>query len=154
MRKNLKDFFHEMKKKGKEIVITIRDESKESYNEITGFASVKVKLEDSFYNLGNSLYEAYKSNPTSNVYAEFEKQLKEIDVLIEKKEVYEASVNNRFGKSICPNCKSKIDINNTFCPNCGTANFSKNKRDFVCQSCGTKNPDDHEFCGKCGTKLP
>ncbi len=55
-------------------------------------------------------------------------------------------INETIGNN-CPNCGETLNLENIFCPKCGT----KIKKE--CPSCQQINDYKSKFCSKCGTKL-
>ncbi len=60
----------------------------------------------------------------------------------------------------CPFCHELIDIDASFCPQCGSNVQEKKEaqqeittKTKFCVKCGTELPSDAKFCAKCGTKL-
>lgn len=59
----------------------------------------------------------------------------------------------------CPNCGVKININTTFCGNCGhqlyqEPNSVTDENSAKCPQCGAALKEDSLFCGNCGYQLP
>lgn len=51
-------------------------------------------------------------------------------------------------KYTCKNCGSKVDINSSFCPKCGSE--IKLEKQYTCKNCGSKVDINSNFCPKCG----
>lgn len=81
-------------------------------------ASLKSKREKDYADLGRIYYEIIKESTeldddTRNL----------VDAISEKSEEIErlnADIQNIKNKRVCPKCNANIDINSTFCNNCGT----------------------------------
>ena len=54
-------------------------------------------------------------------------------------------------KNICPNCAAETAPDAAFCPKCGTAVPTEDRKKF-CHNCGRELADGDNFCPKCGTK--
>lgn len=49
----------------------------------------------------------------------------------------------------CGNCQAPIDVDDEFCPKCGT----KILRERVCRACGSKPKPSDMFCRRCGARI-
>lgn len=69
---------------------------------------------------------------------------------------------------LCPNCRREMDINTSFCPDCGTKQpmpsleelnnevekeETKEQKKLFCNGCGTELEAGVRFCQNCGAKV-
>lgn len=151
--RNFLEMLEEGLKNGKVAVMGFGVEAKDACVEMLDYTAAKSALDDKYYELGAIVYEAYKADPDLNAYKAFLQQLTEIDALVEDVGKLEVAINGRLGKTICPECGTKTDSENKFCPGCGTQLIPDPVVPGLCKKCGTQNPEDFNFCGNCGNKL-
>ena len=85
-------------------------------------------------------------------------KIEEIDQLLKENEELQKEILILNNKKKCPNCGAEVDINTTFCPQCGKEQEKIEVEPFIpngkrkCSGCGEIIDDKNEFCPKCGTK--
>lgn len=120
------------------------------------------EIEEIYKEMGKTVYDSYKSG--EDVGKAFTKDSKAIDKKIS--EIDEMNKKILYNKSlrVCDKCKEVINLENTFCPNCGLKQKQikikeekkeeeKKEENKICAQCGLVCDSNSKFCTKCGFKL-
>ena len=122
------------------------------------------EIEEIYKEMGRTVYDSYKSG--EDVGKAFTKDSKAVDKKIA--EIEEMNKKILFNKSlrVCDKCKEVINLDNTFCPNCGLKQKAvkikeekkekaeeKKVENKICAQCGLVCDGTSKFCTKCGFEI-
>lgn len=116
----------------------------------------KSKIEELYAEIGKKVYENRKIDEGLMIWVE--ERTKRIDSMLEENEELKKEILKLNNKKLCPNCKAEIDINTTFCPQCGKEQEKVEVEPFIpngkrkCSGCNEIIDDKNVFCPNCGTK--
>ncbi len=152
-------FLDGVKKKGTEISNNLQ----ESINKQQKISTLKKtitennsKIEGTFSEIGKKVYE--KKTMDEEIMTYISDKIEEIDKMKAENEELEKEQLVLKNKKRCPNCGSEVDINATFCPQCGKEQEKIEVEPFVpngkrkCSGCGKVIDDSNVFCPNCGVK--
>ena len=152
-------FFDGLTKKGAEISSSLQESMNKSQRESKCKKTVsenKNKIEKAYSDIGKKAYE--KRTIDEEVMTFISGKIEEIDGLLKENEELQREILILNNKKKCPKCGAEVDINTTFCPQCGTEQEKIEVEPFVpngkrkCSGCGEVIDDKNEFCPKCGAK--
>lgn len=120
------------------------------------------EIEELYKEMGKAVYDEYKSG--EDVGKAFTKDSKAIDKKMN--EIEEMNKKILYNKSlrVCDTCKEVINLENTFCPKCGSKQKAvkikedkkeepKKEENKICAQCGLVCEANSKFCTKCGFEL-
>jgi RNA polymerase subunit RPABC4/transcription elongation factor Spt4 len=119
-------------------------------------ADNKNKVEKTYSEMGKKIYESRTINEEIKKY--IEEQIAEIDKMLKENEELNKEILKLNNKKLCPNCNAEVEINTTFCPQCGKEQEKIEVEPFIpngkrkCSGCGEIIDDKNVFCPNCGTK--
>lgn len=152
-------FFDGLTKKGAEISSSLQESMNKSQRESKCKKSIsenKNKIEKAYSDIGKKAYE--KRTMDEEVMSFISGKIEEIDALLKENEGLQREILILNNKKKCPNCGAEVDINTTFCPQCGKEQEKIEVEPFIpngkrkCSGCGEVIDDKNEFCPKCGVK--
>lgn len=125
-------------------------------------AEKEEEINEIYAKMGKAVYTSYKDG--EDVGKAFTKESKSIDKKIS--EIDDMNKKILFNKSlrVCSECGEIINLDSTFCPNCGTKQKAlkiktekkeeiKKEENKVCPQCGLVSSPASRFCTKCGMEL-
>lgn len=152
-------FLDGLSKKSAEISSSLQESMNKSQRESRCKKTInenKSKIEKAYSELGKEIYEKRGINKELTAY--INSKIEEIDNMIKENEELRKEVLILNNKKLCPNCGAEVDINTTFCPQCGKEQEKIEVEPFVptgkrkCSGCGEVIDDKNVFCPKCGAK--
>jgi len=152
-------FLDGLSKKSAEISSSLQESMNKSQRESRCKKTInenKAKIERTYSELGKKIYEERSINEELMNYVNV--KIEEIDKLLKENDELKREVLMLNNKKICPNCGAEVDINTTFCPQCGKEQEKIEVEAFVpkgkrkCSGCGEIIDDKNVFCPKCGAK--
>lgn len=152
-------FLDGLTKKGAEISNSLQESMNKSQRESKckkSIAENKNKIEQAYSEIGKKAYE--KRTMDEEVMTFISVKIEEIDKLLKENEELQKEILILNNKKKCPNCGAEVDINTTFCPQCGKEQEKIEVEPFIpngkrkCSGCGEIIDNKNEFCPKCGTK--
>lgn len=152
-------FLDGLTKKGAEISNSLQESMNKSQRESKCKKSItenKNKIEKAYSEIGKKAYE--KRTMDEEVMTFISGKIEEIDQLLKENEELQREVLLLNNKKKCPNCGAEVEINTTFCPQCGKEQEKIEVEPFIpngkrkCAGCGEIIDDKNEFCPKCGAK--
>lgn len=152
-------FLDGLTKKGAEISNSLQESMNKSQRESKCKKTInenKSKIEEAYSEIGKKVYEEKKISETLMGF--INEKIEEIDQMLKSNEELKKEILMLNNKKICPNCGTEVEINATFCPQCGKEQEKIEVEQFVpkgkrkCSGCSEIIDDKNEFCPKCGTK--
>ena len=170
----------EFKKKVTEISKIVGKTATDTYNTVADksgkfIADTKLKLAiadkesdivKTYEEMGKSIYDSYKAG--EEVGKVFTKECKKIDKAIKEIDEMNKKILYNKGLRTCANCGETIELESTFCANCGTKQKPVKIKEEpkeekgpkeekpsakVCPQCGLICAPGSKFCTKCGYSL-
>lgn len=114
------------------------------------------KIEQLYVEMGKKVYELRTID--ENLMTFIEEKTTAIDAMVKENDELKKEILKLNNKKICPNCNAEVDINTTFCPQCGKEQEKVDVEPFIpngkrkCSGCGEIIDVKNVFCPKCGAK--
>ncbi|MGN1330190.1 MAG: zinc ribbon domain-containing protein [Clostridia bacterium] len=152
-------FLDGLSKKSAEISSSLQESMNKSQRESRCKKTInenKSKIEKIYFEIGKKVYETREVNEELMTY--INTKIEEIDTMSKENEELRKEVLLLNNKKLCPNCGAEVDINTTFCPQCGKEQEKIEVEPFIpngkrkCSGCGEIIDDKNVFCPKCGAK--
>lgn len=118
----------------------------------------KDKIEKLYSDLGKKVYES-RAN-VGAISKEIEEFTTQIENLIKENEELRKEILLLNNKKICPQCGAEVDIQATFCQQCGKEQEKVEAIQFIpkgkrkCQNCNEIIDEKNVFCPNCGAAKP
>ena len=119
-------------------------------------------IQEALLTLGKAYFEKNKENNESD----FAENIKIVNDLIGKKDLWHHYKLSLEGKALCDNCGAIVTADSVYCNKCGKSIVTKDFSSLgiiekeaptaavsVCPKCGKSLGADAMFCEKCGTKI-
>ena len=152
-------FFDDLRKKVAETTSSFQETTNKIEKENKCKKAMKEndnKLEKLYIDLGKKVYELEPNTEEfNNVVNEKKTEIASIMKENENLRIQILTLNN---KKICSGCGAEIDMNTTFCPQCGKEQEKVEVKEVIpagkrkCSGCGEIIDDNNLFCPNCGTK--
>lgn len=152
-------FLDGLTKKGAEISNSLQESMNKSQRESKCKKTInenKSKIEEAYSEIGKKVYEEKKISETLMGF--INEKIEEIDQMLKSNEELKKEILMLNNKKICPNCGTEVEINATFCPQCGKEQEKIEVEQFVpkgkrkCSGCSEIIDEKNEFCPNCGAK--
>lgn len=152
-------FLDGLTKKGAEISNSLQESMNKSQRESKCKKTInenKAKIDAAYLEIGKKVFEEKKINDTLMSF--INEKIEEIDQMLKSNEELKKEILILNNKKLCPNCGAEVEINATFCPQCGKEQEKIEVEQFIpkgkrkCSGCSEIIDDKNEFCPNCGAK--
>jgi len=120
---------------------------------LNGMISEEEKnIENTFYQLGKSYYQAYRENP-NQLFINF---IDKINAARANIAIYSEQIKQIKGIKSCQNCGTDVTYGASFCGSCGSSALAApiaTDNSLVCNECGSAISSNAAFCRSCGSKV-